>query len=481
MPSHLHSRTPCQPRTGLLLRIGRLFLLFLPVALLAVAGQRVASTDASLLLWLGAAALVLACLFALWARQGGRESVGPVLIMLYVIALAWLMFGANGQSDWFFYLAQALLLVVPVGLFGIQCLRDSGATTMRRARQLAARLSSRREWPADLTLCRQLPEVKALRESLHIDASPALEMLANPHPAVRVAALAALEYRPSWRQGQPQVVLQMAQRAPEAEVRAAAVNALANTDDRVLIESLCDRLHDPSPLVRLAATEAAFWNIEQRWTWVRDHVHQALGDPALQDDGPLQLTGQALPQEVVEDLHGWCGEKGAIALRAALTLSAYYSQQLSAAPGTDLLARLRKELTAQQTPPMLRVELARLLQQARELNVEELRILLAPTMPAPVRLIAAEALLAQGTSPEAVAALHDLARLPNREMALSTAEVVQRRLGVDLGLPRGPLPAVQSRTAAEVARRVLTWANQHDVVEPTPPPRAHPSSRVNLG
>src|SRR5262249_48229246 len=158
----------------------------------------------------------------------------------------------------------------------------------------------------------------------------------------------------------------------------------------------------------------------------------------------------------------------------------YYAQQLSAAPAQDLNARLRKELTAPQTAPMLRLELARLLHQRRELNVEDLRILLAPTMPAPVRLIAADALLSLGTSPEAVGALHDLARLPNREMALSTAEVVQKRLGIDLGLTRGPLPPVQSRAAAEVARRVLLWANQHDVVEPTPPPRSHPSSRVNL-
>src|SRR5262249_21181487 len=151
---------------------------------------------------------------------------------------------------------------------------------------------------------------------------------------------------------------------------------LANTDDRLLIESLCDRLHDQSPLVRLAATEAAFWNCEQHWTWVPPHVHQALADPALQDDGPLQLSGQALPVEVVEDFHSWCGEKGAIGLRAALTLGVYYAQQLSAAPAQDLNARLRKELTAPQTAPMLRLELARLLHQRRELNVEDLRILL---------------------------------------------------------------------------------------------------------
>jgi hypothetical protein len=117
-------------------------------------------------------------------------------------------------------------------------------------------------------------------------------------------------------------------------------------------------------------------------------------------------------------------------------------------------------------------------------------------MPAPVRLIAVESLLAQGTSHEALAALHDLARLPNREIALATADVVQRRLGIDLGLPRDqPAPPVHSRTAAEVARRVLGWAVQYDVAEVAAPAQtpdhgsqpayhrteADASSRVDLG
>jgi hypothetical protein len=54
--------------------------------------------------------------------------------------------------------------------------------------------------------------------------------------------------------------------------------------------------------------------------------------------------------------------------------------------------------------------------------------------------------------------------MPNREIALGIAQVVQRRLGVDLGLPRNqPLPPLHSREAAEVARRVLVWAAHQDV------------------
>jgi hypothetical protein len=71
--------------------------------------------------------------------------------------------------------------------------------------------------------------------------------------------------------------------------------------------------------------------------------------------------------------------------------------------------------------------------------------------------------------------LHDLARLPNREIALAVADVAQRRLGVDFGLPPDqPMPAVQSRVAAEVARRVLAWASQQQE-------EAEPTSEVGSG
>ena len=129
----------------------------------------------------------------------------------------------------------------------------------------------------------------------------------------------------------------------------------------------------------------------------------------------------------------------------------------------ELVARLIKELTNPHASAVMRLELARLLYQHRELDGDVMRRLLTTSAPAPVRLLAAEALMAEGGSPEAVAALHDLARLPNREIALATAEVVQRRLGVDLGLPRGaPPPPIHSRMAAEVARRVLAWSAQQD-------------------
>ena len=68
--------------------------------------------------------------------------------------------------------------------------------------------------------------------------------------------------------------------------------------------------------------------------------------------------------------------------------------------------------------------------------------------------------------PAAIAALRDVARLPNREIALATADIVQHRLGVDLGLAMGQsLPPVQSRQAADVTRRVMSWASQSEFAD----------------
>jgi HEAT repeat protein len=448
-----------RPAAGTGARLVRLGLLLLPAALLLGASLRQGRAGLSLL-WLGALFQGLACALFLLRRGSLRESGGLALIMLYVIGLCWLLLASAGE-DWFAHLAQALLLVVPLGLFARQYLRDSGASSLRQARLFARRMVRRRHWPDDLQECRFLPEVKALREALHVDASPALSLLSDPRPAVRVAALAALELRQNWRPGQPEVVLALARRAPEPEVRAAAVSALANVEDRLLIESVADLLADPAPGVRQAATEALLWNTELNWAWVRLAVRKSLADPTCQEDGPLNLGGNPLSAEAVADFTAWAAEKGLLAQRAALTLGAHYHLVLSAGSASALLEALRHDLASGQTPAMLRVELARLLHQHRELGPDLLRQLLATSAPAPVRLIAVEALLSQGACPEAMAALHDLARLPNREIALATAEVLQRRLGVDLGLPRGQAPpALHSRLAAEIARRVLLWSMQ---------------------
>jgi hypothetical protein len=321
MHARFVSGTGKAPVGDLLGQLAPTVVLFLPASLLILVALR--TPEASRMLWLGAAILALGCLLVRMSRFGGRESIGPAVIMLYVVALIWLLIGVQSAAhDWFLHLTQATLLVVPLGFFGVQCLRDSGAVTLRRARRLAAQLAARKHWPTDLMECRLLPELKALREALQLDATPALELLANPRPAVRVAALTALEFRPTWRPGQPQVVLQVARRAAEPEVRATAVYALANVEDRHLVEALADLLRDRSPLVRQTTAEALLWHTETRWTWFRDTLRQALGDGTFKDDGPLPLPGTPLTAEVLGDLHAWCAEKGPVAIRAAQTLGA---------------------------------------------------------------------------------------------------------------------------------------------------------------
>jgi HEAT repeat protein len=443
------------------LRLVRLLLMVLPVTLLVGAALR-SSGDRAMLLWLGAAFQALILILALLAWRAPRQ-VNPTIITLYVIALSWLVLAGVGAEDWYIHFTQALLLVVPLITFGLQCLSESGAPAMRRARQIADRLARRRDWPRDLWACRLLPEVKALRESLHVDASPAINLLSNPRPEVRVAALAAMEFRQEWRDGQAELVLNMARRMHEPEVRAAAVYALANSEEQVLIEALAEFLHDPAPLVRHAAREAVLWDAERRWLWIRLAVRHALADPVGQGDGALRREGPGFPPEALADLTAWAAEKGILGLRAALTLGGHYGQVLAAGGDPTLIQTLRAMTVSPGTPSMLRLELARLLHQHRELDEETVSKLVDPATPAPLRLIAVETLLAKGPSPEAVAALHELARLPNREIALATAEVVQRRLGVELGLQRGESPPpVQSRQAAEVVRRLMAWAAQNE-------------------
>lgn len=448
----------------------RALALLFPAALLFIAALRT-DDGGNLMLWLGTTFQLLVCLLDALSRQGWRQPVGPSVITMYVIGLGWLWLGTPEQNDWYLHLAKAILLVVPLICFAVQMLFESGAPALRRARRLAERLATRKEWPADLAACRALPEVKALREAIQRDATPALALLANPRPEVQVAALAALEFRKEWRPGQAEMVLMVAQRAREPVVRAAAVAALGNVDDRVLIEALAEFLRDPSWEVRRASAEALLWDSEHRWNWISHAVRRSLSDPACADDGPLRHEGHMLTPEAVADLTAWSAQKGLVGQRASLTLAVHYARALNECPSPELVQEMRRQLGDPHTPAMLRIELGRLLQGGRAwLDRPLLEGLLAAANPAPLRLLAAESLLeAEPGHRDAVAALQHLARLPNRELALATADVVQRRLGVDLGLALGePLPPPYSRQAAEVTRRIMTWAAQ---AERRPPGR----------
>ena len=63
--------------------------------------------------------------------------------------------------------------------------------------------------------------------SIFDEASPALALLSDPRPQVKIAAFGALEYRPHWRPGEAELVLKVAQESEEAAVRVAAAYAAA--------------------------------------------------------------------------------------------------------------------------------------------------------------------------------------------------------------------------------------------------------------
>jgi hypothetical protein len=454
---------------------GRGVILLLPAALLGVAALRSNWDRPPWLLLAGLVFQLLICLLTFLSSQSWNQSIGPSIVTLYLTAVAWLWFG-DGVGDWFTHFSKGVLIGIPILVFGYQTLIESGAPIMRRAHGLAQRLENRQDWPTDLLQCRSLPEVKAFRATLTYDAAPALAMLKHPRLEVRVAALAALEFRKDWRPGQAELIMQIAQRAEEPAVRAAAVVALGNLDDRMMIETLAQFLNDPNREVRRAAVEALLWESERRWGWIRFAVRRTMSDPLFKDDGPLLPEGQLLMPEVVKDLTAWCAEKGLISARAAETLAAHYNRLMCEQADPTLVALIRQQLADPQTPAILRLELGRIMEVHQELDRELLEQLLDPGAPATLRLIACESILSHEKDAllkmAAVSGLKDLARLPNREIALGTADVVQRRLGVDLGIGLGqPLPPIASRQAADIIRRLAAWANQGDDLEQSGNPR----------
>jgi hypothetical protein len=238
---------------------------------------------------------------------------------------------------------------------------------------------------------------------------------------------------------------------------------LGNVDSEILVEQLAEFLRDSAPEVRQAAREALMWDSERRWKKLRHAVRRSLADPICQQDGAFKIEGQRWSEEAVNDWKAWSSEKGMAGQRASMTLGVYYGQLLSEEGNPALVDDLRRQVLSPQVPPTLRHELVHLLKINHELDRSLTEKLLGPTNPAPVRLIAVETLLREGEHAEAQSALIDLARLPNREIAIAVAEVVQRCLGIDMGLALGePPPPLHTRQAAEVTRRVMTWAFGQD-------------------
>src|ERR1051325_5607469 len=271
---------------------GRAIILLLPATLLLIAALRSWEQKPWVLVG-GMAVQLLICLLSFFSHRSWNQPIGPSIVTLYLTAVAWTWFG-EVAADWFTHLSKSILIGFPILVFGYQTLIESGAPLMRRAYTLSQRLAQRQDWPSDLTQCRTLPEVKAFRATLVYDAAPALVLLQHARIEVRVAALAALEFRKDWRPGQAELVMQLAQRAEDPAIRAAAVLALGNLDERMMIETLAQFLNDPNLEVRRAAVEALLWDSERRWVWIRFAVRRTMSDPLFKDDGPLLPEGQLL-------------------------------------------------------------------------------------------------------------------------------------------------------------------------------------------
>jgi HEAT repeat protein len=454
----------------------RLLILTLP-ALLLYGGTLVSSGQMRQLLWLGTLMEVLFGFLLLFMPNIWRPARGAPIIALYLTGLVWVWICTAQRQEWYPHFAQAILLIVPLGLFAVQQLADTGAA-LRHANELARRLAERTEWPSAASDYRGLPEVKALREATHADPAAALALLEHPRPEVRLAALAAIEFRKVWEPEHASAILRVVTNATEAEVRAAAIHTLGNVEERPILEVLIGGLTDPARSVRAAAADALLWDAEQRWKWLRLHIHAALAHPNGNEDEALICAGGTFPEVMVKDLVEWAKEPGIVGVRATLTLAAHYRKVLQGGPAPlELLAELRAAVTDVRAPVIARIEFARVLLDAQLYDRRSLEQLLDPTHPTTLRLMAAEVLLQDRDHPQALAQLRELARQANREVALNAARIVQLCLGLDMGLTLSePPPPLQSRQAAEAARRAFAWATQ-----PLPESAANTGASVGTG
>jgi hypothetical protein len=387
-------------------------------------------------------------------------------VALYGLALAWFWICAEDYGDWTSRLTTGLLLTLLMVLVACQELHATTSAAGRRAHLQLHRLAQRQNWPANLAEITQLPEVGALRDTLSEDPTPALMLLMHPRPEVRMAVLGALAFRPRWKRGQALLVMQVVKYAPEQPVRIIAIRALAHVTDPRLLGQLAGYLRDPDPAVRKATADALFADIRERWPAIRHSVRSALADPRCAADGALICRG-VLPSLALVDLTVWAGEIGTVGKRSAITLIRYYRRIVQEDSSPKLIAHLAEQMLSSSVPAAVRVEMAHLVRDAGGLQPRAMLRMLDSDQPAPLRLLAAEAVLQNGEDAKAADVLREVARQPNRELAIAAAVVIQKCLRIDMGLPISqPPPPPQSKQGAEVTRRVMQWAMQKPSVAP---------------
>jgi hypothetical protein len=449
-----------------------LFLLVLPTAVLGLLAARTGVQ--SIAVGAGVEGLFLLIFFRV--HPVWRPPVSVSVVVLYLIALAWAWLPLRGSTDWAPHAAQGLLLVVAMLLLAAHDLARTGAEAVRLANKWTSRIKNRRHWPEQLADCRVLPEAIGLRDAIRAEAGPALALLSDERPQVQATALGALEHRPYWRAGEGEFVLQMGRTSEEPAVRVAAIHALAGVSTPELVTGLSGFLRDQTPEVRLAAAEALMWEADTRWPFARDGVREALADHRLADQGAMFVGMGKLPAAAIADMTSWSSEHPPLAHRAILSLIEHYHADLMSGERPELGSELSMLMLNPETSPALRVELAALLRDHHLLSADLLDRLTNLDQPGPMRLFAAELMLRINPhDPDGIDVLRGLARQPNREMAVQIASVLQSVLGIPLGLAEDELPLPNTKEAADIARRVLAWANGTDpeeLLRPTPGPHA---------
>ena len=415
----------------------------------------------SAILAAGALATALAGLLILIGfRTAIRPPASASTILLYITALAWLWFPTRDLTDEFVRMGRGTLVLGAILLLVRHDLIRSGVGPRRRVRQLCRWLTRRSKWPEDLADYQHLPEIQALRDTIGDDPSAVLGLLSDPRPEVRVAVLLALQHRSYWRSHEANQVLAAARQAREPAVCAAALIALNSAEDAATIQDVAVYLRNPSPEVRRAAFDVLLHNNGRRWPGVRTAVKEALSDPAFANDGPLPAA--KLSALAVCDLNTWAAEAAPLGDRSVQSVVEYYAATLAAGSQPQLAAQIGEQTIDANVPPTMRVELANLLRSFRLLSHELLDRMSDVDQPGPVRLVAAEALLdADPNDPTATEVLRGLGRQPNRETAVTIAWLLQKYLGMDMGLPPDERVSASGKAAAEIANRVLQWASSN--------------------
>lgn len=426
-----------------------------------------------------AVTLGLEAVFLIFRIGSLRAAASWLLPAFYLVAFAVVRFNAPYLDSPVTQGALAIALLVPIATFVRRELIETGGN-VRQAKLLIRQLLARTQWPESFEDYRGLPEIRALRTAIRDNPAPILPLLAHADVRIQIATLTALEGQPIWRKGQAETVVQRANYSDEPAVRSVAMAALANVHKARHIICLLPFLRDSSSDVRRAAAVAILWDARTRWPEVRSAIRTALSDPQAARDGPLPCSGQ-YPQAALDDLAAWSAESGAIGKRSTQTLVRHCKKSIHDDGSPEALARVTEMMTNPKVPPGLRVEIAHKLQEADQFPTELAARLIAPTQPTMLRVLAAGALLAHDEDARAIEVLREAAQQPNRQIALAAAGLIQKYLGVDMGLAvGGQLPAANTREAAEVTRRVLQWSSDPSTLSGSDLPEAISDSACDV-